>query len=77
MKAGIFVLLAKARPFFLSSLSESHNSIFHLLGMNKYSGIIETENVYLRISLSITAVEARRDKTTFGSVFRWCPCSKD
>lgn len=74
MKASIFVLPANTRPFFLSSLSESHNSVLNLLGMSKYSVYNRARKCdYLRISLSISALEARRDTLTFGSVFREVP----
>jgi len=77
MKASIFVLPANTRPFLLSSLSESHNSALNLLGMNKYSGYNRARKCdYLRICLSISAVEARRDTLTFGSVFREAPLSE-
>lgn len=74
MKSSAFVLPANTRAFFLSSLSESHNSILNLLGMNKYSVYNRARKCnYLRICLSISALGARRDCLTFGCVFREAP----
>lgn len=74
VKASAFVLPENTRTFFLSSLSESHNLVLNLLGMNKYSVHSRARKYdYLRICLSISALEARRDTLTFGSVFREVP----
>lgn len=74
MKASAFVPPANTRAFFLLGLSESHNSVLNLLGMNKYSVYNRARKCnYLRMCLSISALEARRETLTFGSVFREAP----
>lgn len=61
MKASMFVLPANTSPFFLSGLSESHNSVLNLFGMNKYSGYNRARKCdYPRIRSSISTTEARR-----------------